>query len=81
MERKIEFFGKDITIYQAWFSGELGGTIWDAALVLIKYLENVEEFPLNYFKGKKVVELGAGTGAVGKNGFAIRKFFFKINHA
>jgi hypothetical protein len=35
------------------------------ALVLIKYLENVEEFPLNYFRGKRIVELGAGTGAVG----------------
>jgi predicted nicotinamide N-methyase len=65
MERKIPFFGKEIKIYQAWFSGELGSTVWDSALVLIKYLENVEEFPLNYFRGKRVVELGAGTGAVG----------------
>lgn len=80
MERKIEFFGKDITIYQSWFSGELGGTIWDAALVLIKYLENVEEFPLNYFKGKTVVELGAGTGAVGKNPRR-SKIIFKILQA
>jgi predicted RNA methylase len=35
------------------------------ALVLIKYFENVEEFPLNYFRGKRIIELGAGTGAVG----------------
>jgi hypothetical protein len=30
MERKISFFGKDIKIYQAWFSGELGSTVWDS---------------------------------------------------
>ena len=35
------------------------------ALVLCKYLENVDEFPPGYFKNKKIIELGAGTGCVG----------------
>jgi len=39
--------------------------VWDAALVLCKYFENVEEFPIGYFTGKKIIELGAGTGCVG----------------
>ena len=27
------------------FDGELGGTVWDAALVLLKYMENTNVFP------------------------------------
>jgi hypothetical protein len=37
----------------------------DAALVLCKYFENVDKFPAGYFKGKTVLELGAGTAVVG----------------
>jgi len=33
MERKIPFFGKEIKIYQAWFSGELGSTVWDSVSI------------------------------------------------
>jgi len=35
------------------------------ALVLCKYFENTEEFPVGFFLHKKVIELGAGTGCVG----------------
>lgn len=39
--------------------------MWDASLVLIKFFENdVESFPPGHFRNKKVLELGAGTGAV-----------------
>jgi hypothetical protein len=31
---------------------------------MIKYFENVEQFPLGYWRGKSVIELGAGTGLV-----------------
>jgi predicted nicotinamide N-methyase len=67
MEREIESFGRIIRIKQVKkdFSGELGGTVWDAAIVLIKYFENLEEFPIGFFKGKKIIELGSGTGLVG----------------
>lgn len=33
---------------------------------MIKYFENVQEFPYpEYWKNKKVLELGSGTGVVG----------------
>lgn len=46
-----------------WAAG-IGATVWDAALVLSRYLES-ESFPKNHFVGKRVVEIGAGTGLVG----------------
>lgn len=37
-----------------------------SALVLLKYLENVEEFPYpDFWKDKKVIDIGSGTGVVG----------------
>eukprot|EP01105_Mastigella_eilhardi_P028931 TRINITY_DN98_c1_g2_i2.p1 TRINITY_DN98_c1_g2~~TRINITY_DN98_c1_g2_i2.p1 ORF type:complete len:231 (-),score=75.40 TRINITY_DN98_c1_g2_i2:47-739(-) len=62
--REVESFGRTLCVRQD-FSGELGATVWDAALVLCKYFENVREFPVGYFRGKRVLELGAGTGLVG----------------
>jgi len=47
------------------FDGNLGGTVWDTALVLIKYFEYLPEFPQDYFKGKRIIELGGGTGVIG----------------
>jgi len=63
LNREIKFFGHKISIKQE-FSGELGATVWDAALVLIKYFENLEEFPMTFWQGKQVLELGAGTGII-----------------
>jgi predicted RNA methylase len=31
----------------------------------MKYFENIDDFPRGFFKGKRVLELGAGTGVVG----------------
>eukprot|EP01116_Phalansterium_solitarium_P012447 TRINITY_DN28726_c0_g1_i1.p1 TRINITY_DN28726_c0_g1~~TRINITY_DN28726_c0_g1_i1.p1 ORF type:complete len:215 (+),score=36.36 TRINITY_DN28726_c0_g1_i1:63-707(+) len=64
LTREVEAFGKEIFINQL-FNEELGGNVWDAALVLCKYFENAEDFPAGFFEGKRVVELGAGTGVVG----------------
>lgn len=37
-----------------------------SALVLIKYLENVSEFPYpDFWKGKSIIDIGSGTGVVG----------------
>ena len=45
--------------------GDVGCVVWDAALVLAKYLESAD-FELGAdLKSKIVIELGAGTGAVG----------------
>jgi hypothetical protein len=43
----------------------IGGTVWDAAIVLIMYLNNPRLFPNKDIKEKTIIELGAGTGAVG----------------
>jgi len=63
LDREVESFGRTLSIRQD-FNGELGGTVWDAALVFIKYFENTTEFPPGFWKGKRVLELGAGTGLV-----------------
>lgn len=80
LRREIDSFGTTLLVDQD-FGGELGATVWDAvcypplssklssqsgkALVLCKYFENVEEFPIGFFANKKIIELGAGTGCVG----------------
>eukprot|EP01112_Ceratiomyxa_fruticulosa_P022481 TRINITY_DN8232_c0_g1_i1.p2 TRINITY_DN8232_c0_g1~~TRINITY_DN8232_c0_g1_i1.p2 ORF type:complete len:204 (-),score=36.25 TRINITY_DN8232_c0_g1_i1:248-859(-) len=61
LQREIEVFDHTLLIEQE-FSGELGATVWDAAIVLAKYLTSL---PPGYFKNKRVIELGAGTGIVG----------------
>jgi predicted nicotinamide N-methyase len=45
--------------------GDVGCVVWDAALVLAKYLEAADFRHGEDLKSKVVVELGAGTGAVG----------------
>lgn len=35
------------------------------SLVLSQYIANPQNFPQDYWKGKRVLELGAGTGIVG----------------
>ncbi|XP_060684447.1 protein-lysine methyltransferase METTL21D isoform X1 [Hemiscyllium ocellatum] len=48
-------------------AGDVGCVVWDAALVLAKYLETSSFYRdgLHTFTGKSVVELGSGTGLVG----------------
>ncbi|XP_069772698.1 protein N-lysine methyltransferase METTL21D isoform X3 [Narcine bancroftii] len=48
-------------------AGGVGFVVWDAALVLAKYLETSSFYQGNHhvFSGKNVVELGSGTGVVG----------------
>jgi len=44
----------------------VGFSVWDCAVVLSKFLEtSMKEFPLGFWKGKRVIELGSGTGTVG----------------
>lgn len=51
------------------YLGDVGCVVWDAAIVLAKYLET-EYFHdpssgWNVWAGERVLELGSGTGAVG----------------
>ncbi|KAF9025285.1 hypothetical protein CPC16_002665 [Podila verticillata] len=45
--------------------GGVGSTIWDAAIVLSKYLEKSKLYAASKEKSIKVLELGSGTGIVG----------------
>ncbi|XP_015122417.1 protein-lysine methyltransferase METTL21D [Diachasma alloeum] len=63
----VETEKKTLTLYQ-YKVGDVSCVVWDAALVLAKYLDhqcNDKGPGENFLKGKKVLELGAGTGCVG----------------
>ena len=48
--------------------GDVGCVVWDAAIVLASYLETddfMDQDGSNTLEGKRVLELGAGTGLVG----------------
>ena len=51
------------------YKGDVGCVVWDAAIVLAKYMETKQFYDpasgVNTWAGKEVVELGAGTGVVG----------------
>ncbi|XP_059209553.1 protein-lysine methyltransferase METTL21D [Centropristis striata] len=51
------------------YLGDVGCVVWDAAIVLAKYLETKQFYDpssgVNVWAGRSVVELGAGTGVVG----------------
>lgn len=60
--------GSVLRMYQC-SKGDVGCVVWDAAIVLSKYLEtrqfyNVES-DASTWSGKNIIELGAGTGVVG----------------
>eukprot|EP00026_Physarum_polycephalum_P016233 Phypoly_transcript_17102.p1 GENE.Phypoly_transcript_17102~~Phypoly_transcript_17102.p1 ORF type:complete len:236 (+),score=37.47 Phypoly_transcript_17102:49-756(+) len=40
----------------------LGFTVWDASLVFAKYVEKESNFSYGFWKGKRVLTLGSGTG-------------------
>ena len=63
-EREIELESAVLRIAQA-VLGDESCVVWDAALVLLKYLQTKtfrDQFDL---RKRRVVELGAGTGVVG----------------
>lgn len=45
--------------------GDVSCVIWDAAIVLSKYLEILCEANKDYLKNKTLIELGAGLGCLG----------------
>ena len=63
-EREIECQDGILRIKQAEV-GDESCVVWDAALVLAKYLQSRHYFSKERLENKRVVELGAGTGVVG----------------
>ena len=61
-QREFQFNGlPNITINQDWQSLGVAAVVWEAALVLGTYFQNMTDD----LKGKKVLELGSGTGLAG----------------
>ena len=62
--REILYSKGTLIIHQATI-GDVGHVVWDAALVLSKYLDLYLSQNLDTTKITKVIELGSGTGLVG----------------
>ncbi|CAM9468607.1 unnamed protein product [Phaeothamnion confervicola] len=62
----IKIFGHTLSISQDPDSLDLGTTVWDASLILSKYMEvNPSLYGTRKLRGKRVLELGAGCGLAG----------------
>lgn len=67
--REIEKNDGSILKVKQCYMGDVGCVVWDAAIVLAKYLETKQFYEppagVNVWADSRVLELGAGTGAVG----------------
>ncbi|XP_063827385.1 protein N-lysine methyltransferase METTL21D-like [Ostrinia nubilalis] len=63
-EIDIEICLKTLKIYQK-MEGDVNCVVWDASLVLAKYLETMCQHKPDFLSGIKVLELGSGLGVVG----------------
>ncbi|XP_065865023.1 uncharacterized protein [Euphorbia lathyris] len=64
----LEVLGYQLQFCQDPNSNHLGTTVWDASMVLVKFLEKncrKGRFCPSKLKGKRVIELGAGCGVAG----------------
>ncbi|XP_056152273.1 protein-lysine methyltransferase METTL21D [Lampris incognitus] len=67
--REIEKNDGQVLRMKQCYKGDVGCVVWDAAIVLAKYLETKRFYDptsgVNHWAKKYVLELGAGTGVVG----------------
>ncbi|XP_062605453.1 protein N-lysine methyltransferase METTL21D-like [Saccostrea cucullata] len=63
--REIETNTDEVLCIHQLEVGDVGCVVWDAALVLSKYMETPDFKNGELLQGKKILELGAGTGCVG----------------
>lgn len=63
-EIDIEVCLKTLKIFQK-IEGDVNCVVWDASLVLAKYLETVSSQKSEFLSCTKVLELGSGLGVVG----------------
>lgn len=64
IDRIEQVNGKQICVSQD-LSLSHAGTVWDGAIVMISYWNKNKDVALELFAGKRVLELGSGTGLVG----------------
>ena len=75
--RELECGEETIRLKQL-YVGDVGCVVWDAAIVLAKFLENKTFFPVqkagvsdedcsltDFWRGKRIIDIGSGTGVVG----------------
>jgi predicted nicotinamide N-methyase len=62
--RSLEVGERELQIIEGLDGSYDGATVWDAALVLCKYIAKASASG-NPFAGKTAIELGSGTGIVG----------------
>lgn len=55
----------NVSIMQNTASGELGATVWDAALVFLASMRHGFNEWRAVFKGRRVLDMSCGTGVVG----------------
>ena len=60
-KRSFAFAGRTLTVHQDWNKFGVAAVVWDAAIVLGRYLEKMSAD----LKDKRIIELGAGTGFAG----------------
>lgn len=63
-EIDIEVCLKTLRIFQK-MEGDVNCVVWDASLVLAKYLETMCQTKPEFLSGLRVLELGSGLGVVG----------------
>lgn len=63
-EIDIEVCLKTLKIFQK-LEGDVNCVVWDASLVLAKYLETMCQTKPDFLSGVRVLELGSGLGVVG----------------
>lgn len=63
-EFHIECINISLVLHQT-IEGDVNCVVWDASIVLAKYLEETCKKQTKFLKGLNVVELGSGVGCVG----------------
>lgn len=63
-ELQIDAVGKVLHLHQ-YVEGNVNCVVWDAAIVLAKYLEELHKKDKSTFHDKDFLELGSGLGCVG----------------
>lgn len=78
-EIDIEVCLKTLKIYQK-LEGDVNCVVWDASLVLAKYLETMSQNKAEFLSGIRVLELGSGLGVVGLTAATLGSVLYFFNY-
>lgn len=63
-EFEVECLDVTLVLHQR-IEGDVSCVVWDASIVLAKYLEEIYKKQNNFLRGLSIIELGSGVGCVG----------------